>query len=74
MPPAPHSGLGWRLFFGLLMVLQVIGIGVMWRTYDAIGTNDKAVLIINYRLDAEVKPTLQRHGEAIEKLQDRLRP
>lgn len=75
MPPSYNNDkaqLGWRLFFGLLMLLQVVALGVMWRTYDAIGAVREQSALTAYKVNEMVTPELREQKNRIEAL-ERLR-
>jgi hypothetical protein len=71
MPPSNMnqvSGLGWKFFFALLMVLQVVATGVMWRTYDAVQETAKVGAKNSATLELLVIPSITRHDAQLEKL------
>lgn len=69
MPPSKESaGLGWKAFFGLLMLMQIVGVGVMWRTYDAVSALTEAKVKNEVMVNNVILPTLARHDNAIERL------
>lgn len=72
MPPHNNtngnSGLGWKLFFGLLMLVQGIGTTMMFRTYDAVQANVLATAKNDVKVDSIILPTLTRHESAIDRL------
>jgi hypothetical protein len=60
MPPVnDQNNYGWKAFFSLLMVLQVIAIGVMWRTYDTVTQTAKKVELHDYILKEHVLPKIK---------------
>lgn len=62
MPPLPdytHTALGWKAFFALLAILQVIVIGVVWRTYDAVSTTARLAERHEYQISEELKPAIR---------------
>jgi len=62
MPPVDSStNAGWKAFFALLMLLQVIALGVMWRTYDSVTSTAAKVELHEYILNNKVLPDLARH-------------
>lgn len=69
MPPAESIRTqGWKFFFGLLMVLQVIAIGVMWRTYDAVQQVTASSSLNTYKIDYVIFPKLREHDDQLRKL------
>lgn len=73
MPPAPNngtSGLGWKLFFGLLMLVQGISTTMLFRTYDAVRELTIAKAANETMVNSVILPTLARHDTAIERLKD----
>ncbi len=77
MPPrhneSPSSVTGWKVAMGLLMLMQTVALGVMWRTFDAISELRKESTIATYQLNHEVKPILAEHKSKIEELQRAIR-
>lgn len=63
MPPHTQSSenqLGWKAFFSLLALMQVIGLGVVWRTYDAVSETTSTVRMHDYQIKEEIRPAIQR--------------
>lgn len=68
MPPvASTAQLGWKAFFALLAFMQIVGLGVMWRTYDAVQKTSGLTALHDYQITQEIKP-------AIAELKNRNRP
>lgn len=68
MPPhaqSPETQLGWKAFFSLLAVMQVIGLGVMWRTYDLVSETSNMTRMHEYQIKEEIRPDLQRLKQSI---------
>lgn len=62
MPPQLASNqreTGWRAFFALLMLLQVIALGVMWRTYDALQEALRLTALHDYQIREEIRPAIK---------------
>lgn len=62
MPPYGPNGsaqLGWKAFFALLALMQVIALGVMWRTYDAVSEMSRITTIHDYQIREEIKPAIK---------------
>ena len=63
MPPLHVSGstaqLGWKAFFACLAIMQMIALGVMWRTYDAVTTTSARVQLHDYQIREEIKPAIK---------------
>lgn len=72
MHPSNDSDRGWKAFFALLMVLQVIAIGVMWRTYDAVQLTGKKTDLSEFKIDQVITPLLRNHDDRIYKLERRI--
>ena len=72
MPPRnddSHATItGWKVAMGLLMLIQTVGLGVAWKTFDAISELRKETTISTYQLNHEIKPMLMHHEEEIERL------
>lgn len=64
MPPPNLTdkthALGWKLFFGLLMFLQVIATSIMWRTYDAVQETSRKGDLNEYKIDHIITPRLDK--------------
>jgi hypothetical protein len=56
----PENQLGWKAFFSLLALMQVIGLGVVWRTYDAVSETAVVSKMHDYQIKEEIRPRLQR--------------
>lgn len=68
MPPVHVSGnaqLGWKAFFALLALMQVIALGVMWRTYDAVSDMSRITTIHDYQIREEIKPAIRELQGAV---------
>lgn len=60
MPPLNQSNqVGWKAFFGLLGICQVVLLGVMWRTYDAVVEAAKLTTIHEYQIREEIRPAIK---------------
>lgn len=59
MPPSNIQGLGWKFFFGLLAFLQVIAIGVLWRTYDTVSEANKLTALHDYQINNVILPDIR---------------
>lgn len=72
MPPAynaeQHNRNGWKVAMGMLMLGQAIALGAMWRTYDAITDLKSETITLRTRLDADIRPTLDRHERKLDEL------
>ncbi len=62
MPPhvQPENQLGWKAFFSLLALMQIVGLGVVWRTYDAVSETSGITKMHDYQIKEEIRPRLQR--------------
>jgi hypothetical protein len=70
MPPQNNdSDRGWKAFFSLLMILQVVGVAIMWRTYDAIRDTGRKADKTELQVEQVIYPKLQDHEERIRKLE-----
>jgi hypothetical protein len=69
MPPTTDTDRGWKAFFALLMVLQVIALGVMWRTYDAVSSVSKKSDLSEYKIDHVISPLLKNHDDRLYRLE-----
>jgi hypothetical protein len=69
MPPhaqqSPETQLGWKAFFTLLALMQVIGLGVVWRTYDAVSETSVITKMHDYQIKEEIRPDIQRLKQSI---------
>ena len=72
MPPrndeSPATITGWKVAMALLMLIQTVGLGMAWKTFDAISELRKESTISTYQLTYEVKPKLAHHEQEIERL------
>ncbi len=76
MPPVTRDdhdkrNLGWKLFFGLLMFIQLVGVGVLWRTYDAITATRALTAQVTLKVDEVVIPKLTDHEQRIRWIEGR---
>lgn len=68
MPPYERDTRGWKAFFALLMVLQIIAIGVMWRTYDAVSAVTAKSNLNEYKIEQVIFPQLRQHEDQLRRL------
>jgi hypothetical protein len=62
MPPIHKTGaadLGWKAFFSLLAIMQVVALGVMWRTYDAVTNTAQKQFLLQYKVDEVQGPAIR---------------
>jgi predicted MFS family arabinose efflux permease len=66
MPPVNQSNqVGWKAFFALLGVCQMVLLGVMWRTYDAVSESAKLTTIHEYQIREEIRPAIKSISQAL---------
>lgn len=69
MPPGESiRTLGWKFFFGLLMLFQIVALGVMWRTYDAVANVKAESALTTYKVNDVVLPELREHRGRLDRL------
>lgn len=71
MPPSAKESLGWKAFFALLAILQVIGIGALWRTVDSLSYLTEISNRNDIRIREVILPKLLEHDQQIDRLQSR---
>jgi membrane protein implicated in regulation of membrane protease activity len=62
MPPVDKHGsaqLGWKAFFALFAIVQVVSLGVMWRTYDAVQSSSNLAILHDYQINKEIVPAIK---------------
>jgi hypothetical protein len=74
MPPSNNNSnkgdLGWKFFFATLMVIQVIGVGILWRTYDAITETRSHTAANTLKITEIIYPKITDHETRIKKLEE----
>jgi hypothetical protein len=72
MPPLDTSSdRGWKAFFALLMILQIIALGVMWRTYDTVQASDRLSTMSEYKIEHVILPAIRNHDGRLQYLEKR---
>ena len=60
---------GWKLFYATLLFIQIIGVGVLWRTYDSISSMTEKVQLNAIRIEQIIVPAIARNDDRIDRLE-----
>ena len=69
MPNDIKESIGWKAFFALFTILQIIGIGAMWRTVDGLTELTQLANRNDIRIREVILPKLLESSERISHLE-----